>query len=278
MKNKYWILIIISMITFHVENSFAAIKTIEESCEYVMGDNDTKLDAKRLCLIEGKRKILERVGTYIESNTTVLNYSLTKDEIKTYAAGLIKTDIVSEQTTFNGQNTVMHMKISADVDTSVFETKMIEIHKDKDLATKYNKMAEEYKNIERQIRELQNKLRIDSDSASVAKARIEREDAFSNLSALEKVKEDIKRKATIAVQNVEIGMTCGEAVKLVGKPRSENHWSFYSQLNYGNVWVICEYNIVTILVDVRCFQSHTTRKDYFTSNNPCGAGKGIIKY
>jgi hypothetical protein len=50
---------------------------------------------------------------------------------------------------------------------------MIEIHKDKDLATKYNKMAEEYKNIERQIRELQNKLRIGSDSASVAKARIE---------------------------------------------------------------------------------------------------------
>ena len=278
MRNKYWLLIIISIITLNIENSFAALKTIEESCEYVMGDNDTKLDAKRLCLIEGKRKILERVGTYIESSTTVLNYNLTKDEIKTYAAGLIKTDIISEQTTFNGQNTVMHMKIRADVDTSLLEAKMIEIHKDKDLSAKYSKVAEEYKNLENQIRELQDKLRKNSDWASVEKARIEREDAFNKLSALEKIKEDIKIKTTLAVENVEIGMTCSEAVKLAGKPRSEGHWSFYSHLNYGNVWVICEYNIVTILVDVRCFQSHITRKDYFTSRNPCGAGQGIVKY
>lgn len=278
MKNKYWILIIISMITSHAENSFAAIKTIEESCEYVMGDNDTKLDAKRLCLIEGKRKILERVGTYIESGTTVLNFSLTKDEIKTYAAGLIKTDIVSEQTTFNGQNTVMHMKISADVDTSFFEAKMLEIHKDKDLAAKYNKMAEEYKNIERQIRELQNKLRIDSDSASVEKARIEREDAFSKLSALEKVKEDIKRKTTLAVQNVEIGMTRDEVIKLIGKPRIDPPFP-YEHLNYGNVWVVIENGLVTILVESRCFQRTNRRDHYFTNLfNPCGQGKGIVKY
>lgn len=277
MRNKYFVLIVITIIAGFVENSFAAIKTIEESCEYVMGDNDTKLDAKRLCLIEGKRNILERVGTYIESNTTVLNYNLTKDEIKTYATGLIKTYIVSEQTTFNGQNTVMHMKIRADVDTSFFEAKMIEIHKDKDLATKYNKMAEEYKNIEGQIRELQNKLRIDSDSTSVAKVRIEREDAFSNLSALEKVKEDIKRKTTIAVQNVEIGMTRDEVIRLIGQPRIPSP-SPYEHLNYGNVWVVIENGLVTILVDSRCFEGAWRRGQYFQYFNPCGAGKGIVKY
>lgn len=274
MQNRYLVFVIIITIVCYAGNLFAAIKTIEESCEYVMGDNDTKLDAKRLCLIEGKRKILEKVGTYIESDTTVRNFSLTQDEIKTYATGLIKTVIVSEQMTFNGQNTVMHMNIKADVDTSIFEAKMMEIHKDKKLSAKYSKMAEDYKKIERQIRELQNKLKMDSDSASVAKARIKREKAFSQLSALEKVKENIKQKTSLAVQNVEIGMTEKEVISLVGAPRSK---SFpYDHLNYGNIWVIMKDGIVRLLVDARCYSGYDYGS-YFDSTNPCGAGQGIIK-
>lgn len=273
MKKIIWPLIVIVVLVVDLKNSFAEIKTIEESCEYVMGDNDAKIDAKRLCLFEAKRKVLERVGTYVESSTNVLNFNLTKDEIKAYTAGLIKTEIVSDQISFNGQNTVIRMKIKADVDTSALESKMIEIHKDKDLSSKYGKMQDDYNKLEKQVGELQDKLRKTSDWATTEKVRLEREDAFNKLSALEKVKADIKQKTTIAVKNVEIGMTRDEVIKLVGEPRSVR----YPHLNYGNVWVVFENGIVRLLVDAKCFTGYRLTS-YYNSVNPCGAGKGIIKH
>lgn len=254
--------------------SAAEITTIYEECEYVMGDNDTKNDAKRLCLIEAKRKVLERVGTYVESNTNVLNFNLTRDEIRAYTAGINKTEIVSENTSFNGKSTIIQMKIKADVDTSVLANKMLEIHRDKDLAQKYSKMQDDYKQLERQIKELQNKLKRDPDWATVEKARLEREEAFNRLSALERVKQDIKQKSYLAVQNVEIGMTREEVMRLTGPPRSED----FHNLNYGNVWVIIENGVVVLLVDARCYNSSYSRNSYFNTLNRCGAGKGIIKY
>jgi hypothetical protein len=258
--------------------SLAEIKTIYEECEYVMGDNDTRNDAKRLCLIEAKRKVLERVGTYVESDTNVLNFNLTRDEIRAYTAGIIKTEIVSESTSFNGKSTVIQMKIKADVDTSVLANRILEIHRDKDLAHKYGKTQDDYKQLERQIKELQDKLKRDSDWATIEKTRLEREEAFNRLTALEKIKQDIKQKTYMAVQNVEIGMTKDEVKKICGPPRAT---AFpYDHLNYGNVWVIVENGVVTILVDSRCFQS-TNRRDHYFMNppfNPCGQGKGIVKY
>jgi len=254
--------------------SLAEIKTIYEEWEYVMGDNDTKNDAKRLCLIEAKRKVLERVGTYVESNTNVLNFNLTRDEIRAYTAGIIKTEIVSENTSFNGKSTVIQMKIKADVDTSVLANKMLEIHRDKDLAQKYGKMQDDYKQLERQIKELQDKLKRDTDWATIEKARLEREEAFNRLSALERIKQDIRQKTYMAVQNIEIGMTRDEVIRLCGRPRANDTWG---HLNYGNMWVIIENNIVTLLIDAKCYGNWRDGQAYFKFYNPCGAGKGIIK-
>lgn len=259
----------------------AGITTLYGECEYVMGDNDTKSDAKQLCLMDAKRKVLERVGTYVESNTTVLNFNLTKDEIRTYAAGIIKTEIVSDNMSFNSKSMVIQMKIKADVDTSVLANRIIEISKDKDLAQKYNKMQDDYKQLERQIRELQAKLSKDTDRPTVEKARLEREEALNRLSELEKVKLHIKAKTYVAVQNVEIGMTRKEVIALCGVPRAYSYAGGYEHvgdLNYGEVWVVFENDIVILLVNARCYHQYGNRKTYYDSyHNRCGAGKGIIK-
>lgn len=278
MKGIYFLLYFLITTILLPTMSLAEIKTIYEECEYVMGDNDTKNDAKRLCLIEAKRKVLERVGTYVESSTNVLNFNLTRDEIRAYTAGIIKTDIVSESTSFNGKSTVIQIKIKADVDTSVLANKMLEIHRDKDMSQKYSKMQDDYKQLERNIKELQDKLKRDTDWATIEKARLDREEAFNRLSALEKVKGEIQQKSYLAVQNIEIGMTTKEVIKLCGPPRATA--SPWDHLNYGNVWVIIENDIVRLLVDARCFKQTLKREDYFSQYDyvsPC-RGKGIIKY
>ena len=76
-----------------------------------MGDNDTKNDAKRICFLEAKRLCIEKAGTYIESNSKVINGKLTRDEITTYAAAILKVEIVSEETKFIGENVAILMTV-----------------------------------------------------------------------------------------------------------------------------------------------------------------------
>ena len=97
-------------------------------------------------------------------------------------------------------------------------------------------------------------------------------EAFGKIDELEKVKLDIKQKTTIAVQNIEIGMTESEVIKLIGQPRSRSH----QNLNYGNVWLIFDGGVVRLLVDSRCFTVWGW-ESYFNSLNPCGPGKGMIQ-
>jgi hypothetical protein len=54
--------------------SIAKTEVVYASYKYVMGDNDTKNDAKRLCFLEAKRRCLEKVGSYVESLSEVQDY------------------------------------------------------------------------------------------------------------------------------------------------------------------------------------------------------------
>ena len=74
----------------------AAIKEIEASGRYQLGDNDSKLDGHRLALMEAKRNALEKAGTYVESITEVKDYQLTRDDIRTYTAGIVEINETSE--------------------------------------------------------------------------------------------------------------------------------------------------------------------------------------
>src|SRR4030043_874461 len=82
---------------FFVPIAYPASETIYASYKYSMGDNDTKNDAKRICFIEAKRLAIEKAGTYLESTTEIRNFQLTRDEIRTFAAAIIKVDIASEE-------------------------------------------------------------------------------------------------------------------------------------------------------------------------------------
>jgi tetratricopeptide (TPR) repeat protein len=61
-----------------------------------------------------KRLLLEELGTYLESQTEVKNYQLTKDQISTLAAGTVRTEIIEEK--WDGKTYYLKAKISADPD------------------------------------------------------------------------------------------------------------------------------------------------------------------
>ena len=89
-------------------------KEFIESYTYTAGEADSKLTCRTVSLIEVKRLLLERIGTYLTSRTEVQNYRIEKDEIVVLTAGIVKLEILDE--TWNGETYTLTAKIATNPD------------------------------------------------------------------------------------------------------------------------------------------------------------------
>lgn len=92
--------------------SLAKTVTFEEKYTYDASEADSKLTCRTISLLQVKRLLLEKLGTYIETKTEVANYQITKDEIAALSAGIIKTEILEEE--WDGKIYSLTAKIDAD--------------------------------------------------------------------------------------------------------------------------------------------------------------------
>lgn len=84
--------------------------------EYRMGDHDTRSDAIRLAIEAAKRQALEQVAIYLESVTEVRNLDVTRDDIRTYTAGVVMVLNQEVSTRLEGETVVIHADLTAQVD------------------------------------------------------------------------------------------------------------------------------------------------------------------
>ena len=126
----FFIVVVISLVC-DVGIARTTVFDVEGIGEYVMGDSDTKLEARRIAMEQAKRNAVEKIGTYLDAESIVVNNALTKDEIRTYTAAVIKTTVLSEAFALQGdKSTIIKIKIKANVDTSLLEKKIKEIKED----------------------------------------------------------------------------------------------------------------------------------------------------
>ena len=90
----------------------AAPQEFIENYTYIAGEADSKLTCRTISLIEVKRLLLEKIGTYIESRTEVKDFHIEKDEIVALTAGIVKLEILDEK--WNGERYILTAKIEAD--------------------------------------------------------------------------------------------------------------------------------------------------------------------
>ena len=95
----------------------ADIRVVNAQGEHRMGDRDTKEDAIRLATEAAKRNALEQVATYLESVTVVSDMDVTKDEIRTYTAGLVIVLNQQISTTLDRDVVVIKADLLAQMDT-----------------------------------------------------------------------------------------------------------------------------------------------------------------
>ena len=94
----------------------AEVQTFTATHTYILGDHDSKDDARQRCLLETKRKVLEQAGVYIESASEVKNFDLTKDKITSFAAAVMQVKDTKEEVSFQQGHMRLTLKLTAQVD------------------------------------------------------------------------------------------------------------------------------------------------------------------
>ena len=97
--------------------TLAEVRVLTALGEYRMGNRDTREEAIRLATEAAKRNALEQVAVYLESITIVDGLDVTKDEIRTYTAGIVLVLEQTTNTTLDGDTVVVRTDLVAQIDT-----------------------------------------------------------------------------------------------------------------------------------------------------------------
>jgi hypothetical protein len=97
--------------------TLAEVRVVTAQGVHRMGDRDTREDAIRLATEAAKRNALEQVAVYLESITIVDGLDVTKDEIRTYTAGLVLVLEQKTNTTLDEVGVIVTTDLTAQIDT-----------------------------------------------------------------------------------------------------------------------------------------------------------------
>jgi hypothetical protein len=217
---------------------------------YQMGDNDSRNDARNYCLLEAKKKLIERAGVYVESNSEVRNFQLEKSEIRSVSAAVIQIQVARDELIADRVKTAISCAVRASVDVNAIRKQLERYRSDGELRSKVREQQAKLQALERELSSVRQSLAGASPS-DAARIRNQANDVVNSIGATEETRRqviaEIRRATNVAWQNIEIGMTEKDVVSVAGQPRSRTQCTDTTGLNYGAVWVILSGGVV------RCF-------------------------
>jgi hypothetical protein len=155
-KMKKYLIPIISL-SLLVFSSFvsAETRTFVKEYSYQASEYDSKVSCRALALEQVKRLLLEELGTYLESETEVKNFQLTKDQIVILTAGIVQAEIIDEK--WDGKTYYLKAKIAADPKEVIKSIDLLrqDRQKTKELEETKKKADEALREVERLRKELE---------------------------------------------------------------------------------------------------------------------------
>jgi len=128
---------------------------------YVMGDNDSRNDARQLCFLEANRKVLAQAGSFIQSHSVVENRNLMKDQISSYSAAVLAVEIVKEQYGVTNGQTSLTLTVKADVDSTEVQKHLAAIAADGSLQDRIKAQQRQIGQLERQVQQLNERQNVE---------------------------------------------------------------------------------------------------------------------
>jgi tetratricopeptide (TPR) repeat protein len=160
--------------------SLAATKTFVKDYAYQAGEADSKLSCRSISLEQVKRLLLEELGVFLMSETTVQNFQMTKDQIITLSAGIVSTEIIDEK--WDGKSYWLKAKMAADPDEVARSIDII--RKDETKTRELEETKKRADNALKEIERLKKELQIvKSDSIKPDKKQEQYNKAVKDLSA-----------------------------------------------------------------------------------------------
>ena len=131
--------------------ALADIRVVNAQGEHRMGNRDTREDAIRLATEAAKRNALEQVATYLESVTVVHDMDVTKDEIRTYTAGLVL--VLNQQifTTLDGDVVVVKVDLLAQMDTDEVARAIAALRENEDARSQLAALKQENEQLQEEL-------------------------------------------------------------------------------------------------------------------------------
>jgi len=228
---------------------YSEVQTITASHTYLLGDNDSRNDARHLCFLEAKRKVLEMAGVYIQSHDVVTNAELTKSQIVSYSAAILSVETLKDEfKSANGQS-LLTMTVKAEVDTEDVRKRLKAIAEDKQLQQRVARQQNQLLDLETRVRQLSSSLNIAALDSAV-EMRNERNVVIGNIEELEKKKlaamrriaeeEDKAREVTEKIrQFILLKMTKREVDEILGPPL-KSIYTWKGPFFYGELWICFE--------------------------------------
>ena len=153
MFRKALFLLLVFILSPGISN--AEIKTYIHTVKQSFGGSQSPDDARVGAIAKAKREVLEKAGTYLESLTIVRENVVEKDEILALAAGVLKTEIVSQKNFATEGTFGIIVKAKVDVDTSILEERIKKLLQDRSLLEKYKENQKHEKKLLTRIKELE---------------------------------------------------------------------------------------------------------------------------
>jgi len=219
--------------------AYAESRVLDAEHTYVLGENDTRAEARRICLLEAKRKLVEQVGTWVQSRTEVSNLALTDDQISTFSSAFVQVETATEQFFMSGEAFAVRVQVRAKVDPDAVAPRLVEYASRPDGRLKLSRLS-------------QRSQALRSEALAPASDDGSRHRALRSLEELEAEKAQMaaetERLGQAAKVVVSAGMTMDEVQSLLGPPRvkklNEATAAQYACHNYGRIWVVFKDGLV----------------------------------
>lgn len=135
--------------------STAQVQIFTATHTYILGDHDSKDDARQRCLLEAKRKVLEQAGVYIESTSEAKDFALTKDKITSFAAAVMQVRDTKEEVSFQQGHMTLMVTLTATVDLAEVQRQLAARQADKGVRDTVADQQERLKRLEAQLEAIQ---------------------------------------------------------------------------------------------------------------------------
>ena len=232
-------------------DTFAEVQTITATRTYMMGDNDSRNDARQLCFLQAKHKVLEQADSFIQSHSSVVNtFELTKDQMTSYLAAVLSVEILKEDVGVSNSQHTLTLTVKADVDVGQVNNLLAAIVADKNVADRVAQQQQQIRELEGQVQTLNSRLNL-ATSGAASELRKGRTVVLEIIAGLDRIQlvateriareqETIQQKTEMILKYILRDMRPQEVLSLVGEPVKKGLFSssgFGLNWYYGELWI-----------------------------------------